>query len=687
MRGASILLVLILLLAVPSVLANYSQPLPLGQSQITSTTSQALNSTTKAQKTTYNPSVVNGLRQDIGKFSFVTSLTSIQWNATNNDYLQFNPPTVGPTALSNTLIYYNSTEMVWQMISGLNTVSVFVKPNGYSANIFIQANLASAQQVCLPFKSPTIIVQQTTQVSLTNITLIKLPSVKAGNEVFSWSDIPVGYSPTWNANKLCLNLPLGITIIDPLALDGSSSTSCQNVTSCAITLTTTSSPDVVIVQCNCYYDTSTFSISGDGLTWITRASIDCNGFTLAHPMCMEWAANASSTISGSITITATNAGSYIGLVAFGISGAQTGGSSFDKGASTYPVHDSFGCTAARGAACVYNISTNNAKDFLILMQYNDHTPGMTGGGVCGVSTCTQIKDVVFAGVEQQSAYLIVSAIQSGINLEDGTTHGGCSDPTCTAFDNILSIGDAVKASSGTVTQGIKIITAGGAPQATITISSCGPSNSTFLADGFTHTYSLSLSCTVSLTVPTDGANIRYRWNGSPHPTEIKTAKFATCASGTCTLYQNTTYYELKNTFEANPQTPSVWDGSYSTTMVGEVVGAVGVDSCVGGTIAVPEDNTGPNDVCPSGNWADYNTPVTLEGLFFVNKLGNTWTAQAPNSFTDSTGGNTHIVNYIQSTGSASSFADAPWVAIPVVLLFFSIGGVILYLPKKSRLRD
>jgi hypothetical protein len=633
----------------------------------------ALCNSPNPQNATFNPATVaNYFGQDLGQFALKTAPSGFTW-ATNmtTDFMKMGIPTVGGSAVPNSLVYYNSSHTAYQLSGSFGSLSVFFKQAQYRVKISIHASLLSAQTVCLPFSSPNPITQQSTQRSLTDPTVILLPSIKSGIEVFDWSDIIIG-SPAWSSliNSLCLSLPMGTTNIDPLALDGSASNSCSNVSSCTVTLTTTSTPDVIIVQCNCFYSSSTFTISdGSTLSWTQRANqcYDPQNCTNGNPRAIEWCAIASGTLTGDVITISGNAGSYIGLIAFGVSGANTSGcsngNSFDSGGSTFPVLDNLECTVT-GYACVYNISTGNANDFLFHLEYSDTTITTTGGS-CDASTCTQIKKVAFAGTTMSNQYLIVSSTQSGINLQDGTGQGGCANPTCTtAF--IESFGDAIKQSASTVTQPIKITTlTAGAPSATVTISGCGTlTNSTFTANGNVKHYSgVTASATCSLTEPADGTNTRYRWNVSPHPTAATLITFVACASGTCSEYDNNTYYQLQQTYSMTPSNPTTWDGTYNEALNGSLFNTpvtLTTFHLISGMGAV------------SGSFfSDYNVLVSFKTSFFDVLAGSVWFGVPPTAFTQTTGGNVDNVNYRLQAGNSNGL-----ILIAVIVLGFMLIAMI-----------
>ena len=133
--------------------------------------------------------------------------------------------------------------------------------------------------------------------------------------------------------------------------------------------------------------------------------------------------------------------------------------------------------------------------------------------------------------------------------------------------------DAIKATVTTVTQTIKITTLpSGAASDTISVGVCGISNSTFSADGYTHTYTgVTASCSITLTTSGTSGSTRYEFDASPHPTASHTVIFTTASSGTGS-YSNNSYYQLQSTYKATPLTPSTWDAIYSWSISGTFLG-------------------------------------------------------------------------------------------------------------------
>ncbi len=114
-----------------------------------------------------------------------------------------------------------------------------------------------------------------------------------------------------------------VSVVAGPALDGSVSAGCDYVTSCTVSLTTTHSDDVIIVGCNCYPLGTSFTVTDTaGLVWTARApqlSIGGDEFI------QTWYAIAASPLTADkISVTTADTGeTWYGVVAFGVSGANT----------------------------------------------------------------------------------------------------------------------------------------------------------------------------------------------------------------------------------------------------------------------------------------------------------------------------------------------------------------------------
>ena len=176
---------------------------------------------------------------------------------------------------------------------------------------------------------------------------------------------------------------------------------------------------------------------------------------------------------------------------------------------------------------------------------------------------------------------------------------------------------------------------------------------------------MTASCTVTLTNPVPGpVTERYEFNKSPHPTIAASVTFQTCASGTCSEYDNTTYYQLSNTYKANPLTPSTWDGAYLVNVYGTFLGVAGTASTSCGATT---ENGGLFNC--GARFFDYNTATTVGSTHGATLIGNTWVGQS-DSITSTTDGNTYTVNFVQ-------FTAAPAQPVPTWLALLFVPGLIL----------
>jgi hypothetical protein len=206
-----------------------------------------------------------------------------------------------------------------------------------------------------------------------------------------------------------------------------------------------------------------------------------------------------------------------------------------------------------------------------------------------------------------------------------------------------------------VTQPITLtVSPAGAPTGTFTLSGCAVSPSTVIGDGSSHSVTAMPSCSLTVTVPTDGSNTRYRFSAGATFWSLRT-----CASGTCSAQSNTYYYQTQNTYQATPLAQTTWDSGLNTiTITGTVAGSSGQ------TICSMTPVSGGGTVSCSG-WGDSNAPASFPSSVSGAPTNSRWQGTGTFSFTDTTGGNTHTVNYYKqwyNTYKASPLAQTTWDA-------------------------
>lgn len=216
-------------------------------------------------------------------------------------------------------------------------------------------------------------------------------SSSAGITAGQLSGVSVSYpSSTLNVAAMHTYSCASGTIADAsvLALDGGTENGCSGVSSCAATLTTSDTNDVIIVYCQISTSGGVFSTpTAAGLTFTQRGTTFSNGENRTEGV---WYAVASSAISKSIVCNWT--GSQMGqILAFAVNGANTT-SPFDTNASLpyynagFPVAPS--CT----------ISTSNANDFIYTIAINngEAVPGPGGSFSSSIVTGYAYYDIVSA---------------------------------------------------------------------------------------------------------------------------------------------------------------------------------------------------------------------------------------------------------------------------------------------------
>jgi hypothetical protein len=135
---------------------------------------------------------------------------------------------------------------------------------------------------------------------------------------------------------------------------------------------------------------------------------------------------------------------------------------------------------------------------------------------------------------------------------------------------------------------------------------------------------------------------------------------------------NASYYkQLWNTYTANPSAPTTFDANITFTVTGTFLGVPSSTIC---TVSVPA-SPGPSSYSCAG-YADYNTAVNMATASGNNPTNTRWEISGTGSFTDTTGGNTHITNYykqLSDTYQITPNAQPTWDAG----LGFTLTGTLL----------
>jgi len=112
---------------------------------------------------------------------------------------------------------------------------------------------------------------------------------------------------------------------------------------------------------------------------------------------------------------------------------------------------------------------------------------------------------------------------------------------------------------GGVIQPIALTAANSAPAGSFSLSGCRAYPTTISGDGVSHEVGVDPSCSVTVTVPTDGSNTRYRFTPIS-----QNWSFDSCASGTCSV-QTSPYYYFSNGEESVTTTTTTSLTTASTT--------------------------------------------------------------------------------------------------------------------------
>jgi hypothetical protein len=185
-----------------------------------------------------------------------------------------------------------------------------------------------------------------------------------------------------------------------------------------------------------------------------------------------------------------------------------------------------------------------------------------------------------------------------------------------------------------VTQPITIATPAGVSAFTYTVSGCHPSATTGTSGASPTSFTVDGTCSLTITMPGPSSNTR-----PVFASNSTTYAFTTCASGTCADPAPPDYGQLQNTYKMTPTSPSTWDAAYTEQVTGTVSGTPGSIGCY----VRPASGGG---AASYSCWFDYGKPVSLVGIFTATGASHgTWYNASARTFTDTTGGGTHNVNY------------------------------------------
>jgi len=182
-----------------------------------------------------------------------------------------------------------------------------------------------------------------------------------------------------------------------------------------------------------------------------------------------------------------------------------------------------------------------------------------------------------------------------------------------------------------VQETIQVIVANGGPTIDVTLSGCAVSPTTIPADGTAHIFTATSGCTgIVATLPPAGPTAQYLTASDQSSLSIPS-----CSSSSCRAFSATIYYQLLNTYQVSPASPSSWSTAGTITVSGTALGVTGQSLCI---ITV---STGAAQFSCQG-WGDFGTQATL-GALQVSQNQRWDTGQS--AYTDTSGGNQHTSKY------------------------------------------
>ena len=449
---------------------------------------------------------------------------------------------------------------------------------------------------------------------------------------------------------LVVPLPKAAAACTSIGQDGSTVTGTwtSGTTFTLSGLSTSCTGDYIVVEIDTYKYGGTVTVSsitdgGSAISW--QGSARYSNTYATYNVVAEWYGTASGALSSDV-ITVHLSGTPSNAVALAFAVQYTSG--FDPNAGL-----PYSATGSSSTPTVSSVSTSDVNDF-VFAEVGIASGSTISSGTINGNTATQQANPISSNANVGGEYYISATTLSSATCTFSISSSSTYDMVC----------DALYQTMPTVTQPITITPVNGAPAVTITISGCSVSNGTFSGDGYKHTYSgVSASCTITLSTPGTSGNTRYVFNVSPKPTISATVTFKSCASGTCSTYSNSTYYQLLNTYEMTPNSPSMWDASYgpytwSMIFLGSASNTCGISLVSGSGTASCQ------------GYSDYNQVVTALASFLSSYQLGTWSCTGTCTFTPTTGPNTFQALYnFAAPATSGGGNDLNWYwLVPLILM-------------------
>ncbi|HVC26822.1 MAG TPA: hypothetical protein VND40_01550 [Nitrososphaerales archaeon] len=336
--------------------------------------------------------------------------------------------------------------------------------------------------------------------------------------------------------------------------------------------------------------------------------------TITVPPSCALVAPTQTTSSCSITITATGAGSATIQATYPLGDSNNNPPSSPKDATlvvapattTVNVNCVGPYFSGQQTTCSASVMGGDSPTGTILWQTDDPkgtfsaNPCTLSSGSCGVMYTPSISASITASYS-------------------GDNNNKQSSTTITISVNIVETIQITVANSGPVTQ--------------VSLSGCSVSPTSIQADGIPHTFQAASGCSgIVVSLPAATAATRYLSAAGQNSLTV-----GSCSSNSCAAFSATIYYQLLNTYQVAPASPSSWSTAGTINVSGTGLGLAGQPVC---SIVV---TTGTGEFSCQG-WSDFNAQVTMGALQVPQNQNERW-ATGQSTFTDTQGGNLHTSSY------------------------------------------
>lgn len=425
------------------------------------------------------------------------------------------------------------------------------------------------------YVSGQVAISGTGNVSDSLIMPLKLPasfsvysqSVNTTSASFSWADMS-SFNPVYNSSANALSV---------------GSSYCNG--SCTLTF----SYDPTLVQHNSNTASNSASLS------VSYASRVTSGDLLVVGITFDSSTDTITSVTDNISSVWTKAVSQVSST-----DAATSAIYYAIAASSNPdkVNIDFSASVASSGALLYEVSGPSLLEG-------------TGTGICNSSCSTSMST---SSISYSSSYFLLAVGNDGFStcctvgtgftlLNSGNTIiteyalSGVSSPSTfpMAHTGTSAWNEISAAFVQTITQPITLSLGSGGTSGTFALSGCSVSPTTIASDGTQHSFTASPSCSITLTVPADTKDSRYRFAG-----QTSTVSIPTCSSGTCSNFAVTAYFEENYTlaYSVGKSNPPGFSNLTSTS---------------GGSnykVSLTKSN--------STYWVDYNQIWSINEQFFGN---------------------------------------------------------------------